>query len=230
MGFTFDGPNRRIVEQVPTQYDMVYDVGRDLYSAWLLWLAESDNAKYALAFETDGGREIRPGLRRGAGFFLQFGWRVKLHESEHSAIFEGGDLFVQTGDGHGTGQPVLPATGFLVPVYLERSSRSLERQISTGSGLSPEQDAKLMSLPAVTLTAEQQAQLDAVEADTGVIRTIVTAIQAAQLTAARFISLTFQRANTVAAGKITEYRAGDEIDVAVTYDAAGVPVSEEPQP
>lgn len=87
--FTFDGPNRLIVEP-PGAGDTVYEVQRDLYSAWKRWVQSGAGAQWAQAFEVEGGTPIgATGLFTGATVILLNGWRVRAAEHDHQLLLLG---------------------------------------------------------------------------------------------------------------------------------------------
>lgn len=134
---TFDGPNLLII--LPSQ--TTYSVTRDLYSDWKEWVKTSDNAKYYPAFDTIGGEPISATENVAPYFFLRndLGWRIRPAEEDGEVTFEG-NLFPRDVD-----SPVfVPTLGaYTVSLGLLVSSRSIV-SIATGSGLTTEQDARLL--------------------------------------------------------------------------------------
>jgi len=84
---TFDGVNQ--IVQLPSVGS--FDVEKDLYSAWKVWLQESDNAKYLPAFETTGGDPVGGGQSIAPYFFCRndLGWRVKMPAADGEIILSG---------------------------------------------------------------------------------------------------------------------------------------------
>ncbi len=112
----------------------------DLYSdAKEDWLTDDNLNKYRFPFTTIGGQDRGNGVFAGAYYFLDnaSGWRIRPYEDNHGLAVEG-NLF-----GADPNLPLFVPTlgGFSVVVRLNTSS--LTQQVSTGSGLSPEQDTKL---------------------------------------------------------------------------------------
>lgn len=94
-----------------------------LYSAWVDWVALSDNCKYLPAFSAVGGDDLGGGLYIPPYYFLLNGWRVRPMESSHTLIITG-NLFVQGG-----GVPVVQTVGnynvsvqYTVPVQAQAFS------------------------------------------------------------------------------------------------------------
>jgi len=84
---TFDGPN--LIIKLPSVED--YDAGKDLYSRWKDWVAESDNAKYPIAFETTGGDDIGGGQTIAPYFFCRNdkGWRIEMPNGNGEIVLSG---------------------------------------------------------------------------------------------------------------------------------------------
>jgi hypothetical protein len=217
MEYGFDFEDQRIdVDDRVTRLS-VYD----LYAAIKDAQDSEPGISYPVIADASGLDELSEGITTFITVKL-FGWEVNTLKVSGKFEVAGGNLIRSDGQDPFRDNPLITYINFI-------SQAGVRATFSTGSGLSAEQNAKLMAIPTVTLTAEEAAQLAAVDTRAGVIEGIVTAIQAAQLTASRFISLMFRRSNTVAGDKITQYRAGDELDVAVTYNAQGIPTSEAPQ-
>lgn len=137
MAVTFDGPNLRIV--LSTIDDL--DVQDDLYEAWKDWVKTADNAKYPIAFDTLGGDSIGPTSEVAPYFFLRndLGWRIKSPEASGTINIEG-NLFGRSSD-----LPLIvpPVGSFTIMYNLVITSRGTVSLVSTGSGLSSEQDLRL---------------------------------------------------------------------------------------
>jgi hypothetical protein len=147
MNVTFDGPNKLIIcGSGLTAFNAV-----DLYSAWKVWVAESDNAKYLPAFREIGGDPLGGGAVVSPYFFLTEGWRVRPQETSHTLIITG-NLLTEEGD-----SPVIPTVGdFNVLVKLVTSANSITTVVTTGgSALTQEEHDQLMAVPLTTLTVEE---------------------------------------------------------------------------
>lgn len=78
---TFDGDNLLItLDSGVTEID----AQEDLYEPWKDWVLLSDNAKYPIAFGTEGGNPITTQLNSGSYFFIQNqeGWRIRPPEED----------------------------------------------------------------------------------------------------------------------------------------------------
>ncbi len=125
---TFDGANLYIV--LPSTG--TFDVEKDLYSAWKMWVASSDNAKYLPAFDTTGGDNVGGGQEIAPYFFCRndLGWRIKMPDANGEIIVTGNlfprdpstSLFEQT-------------TGYDAFLRLEVSTRAVVVTVNSGSGL-----------------------------------------------------------------------------------------------
>ena len=167
--------------------------------------------------------DVDNGVQVGITIVLLDGWVV--YTERNTGVFKvtGGNLVQVSG-----GDPFEPNP--LVTYVNIQSAASTVVSVSSGSGLSTAEHNKLMGLPDVTLTEEQDTRLETIETAVG-----------EQLTEERFTDLTFNRANTIAgigaSKRITDYTAGTvdgggEIDVAVNYDSEdeyALPSSEELQ-
>jgi hypothetical protein len=98
---------------------------QEIYSAWVDWVALSDNIKYLPAFKAIGGDDLGGGLYIPPYFFLLNGWRVRPMEANHVLILSGNG-FVEGG-----GQPVVSTVGnynvsvqYTVPVQAQAFSTS----------------------------------------------------------------------------------------------------------
>ena len=139
---TFDGANLHIA--LPSTG--AFDVAEDLYSAWKVWLATSDNAKFPPAFDTTGGDSVGAGQEVAPYFFCRndLGWRIKMPE-DNGEIIVSGNLF-----------PRDPSTalfeqtaGYDAFLRLEVSTRAVVVTVNSGSGLTDAQSAKLDLIPAL---------------------------------------------------------------------------------
>jgi hypothetical protein len=137
MAVTFDGPNLRII--LSSIEDL--DVQVDLYEEWKQWVLLSDNAKYPPAFDTIGGDAIGATTEVAPYFFLRndFGWKLKSPEATGTINIDG-NLFGRSS----TAGLFVPPTGSYTVMYnLVVTSRGTVSIVSTGSGLSSEQDQRL---------------------------------------------------------------------------------------
>lgn len=114
MAITFD----------PAAYRIILDTANvsaaQIWSAWVDWLAVSDNSKYLPAMRQVGGDDLGSGLLIPPYIFLLNGWRVRPMESNHTLIITG-NIFVDGG-----GVPVVQTLGaynvsaqFTVPVQAQ---------------------------------------------------------------------------------------------------------------
>lgn len=98
--------------------------------------------------------------------------------------------------------------------------------VNSGSGLSAEEHNRLMSLPQTAFDSTDRQNLTEIESKIDTVDSLVDGLVSGQLTKEDFKKYMFNRSNTVANEKITQYQAGDDAVVSVTYDADGVPTSE----
>ena len=87
MAFTFDGVNLRITLEsgVPTLDAL------DLYSRWKDWVKTDDNAKYPIAFFSEGGAPVTGATDQAAYIRLKNdnGWRLRPPEENINILVEG---------------------------------------------------------------------------------------------------------------------------------------------
>lgn len=147
MAILFEPGTRRIV------LDSTGVSASQIWSAWVNWLALSDNSKYPFAFRQAGGDELGSGLFVPPYLFLANDWRVRPMEANHTLVIAG-NLFVEGG-----GVPVVNTLGafnvsvqYTVPVQAQG--------IATG-GLTPtlQQIRDAMLLPASTGEAPIDSKL-----------------------------------------------------------------------
>lgn len=167
--------------------------------------------------------DVDNGVQVGITIVLLDGWLI--YTERNSGVFKvtGGNLVQVSG-----GDPFEPNP--LVTYVNIQSAASTVVAVSTGSGLSTAEHNKLMGLPDVTLTEEQDTRLQTIETAAG-----------EQLTEERAVDLLFNRTNTITGTgtrkRISEYVAGTvagggEVNVAVNYDSSdeyALPSSEEVQ-
>lgn len=126
MAFTIDGPNKLISLTAGT----VSITAPGLYSAWVDWVALSDNAKYLPAFRTVGGDDVdvAAGTKVPAYCYLMNGWRVRPQEATHTLNVTGGVLLVDGG-----GDPFVNTVGsYVVRVNYSQPVQAIT--VSTGGG------------------------------------------------------------------------------------------------
>lgn len=172
MGYVFDGTNKIInLTSGTTALDV-----RDLYSRWKDWML-AGGAKYFHAFEVVGGEPIDEanGIYITSYFFLVNGWKVKPQEADHKLKVSNGILLEAGG-----GDPFIPTDGsYNVLVQYSQPIKSETVRISTGSGLSPEEHNKLMSLPGLNQIEESNviAKQSSIEALIDMIRFLVRCVK-----------------------------------------------------
>lgn len=126
MAFIIDGPSKIISLSAGTVAITV----PALYSAWVDWVALSDNAKYLPAFRTVGGDDVdlAAGTKVPAYCYLINGWRVRPQEATHTLNVTGGILLVDGG-----GDPFLNTLGnFIVRVNYSQPVQAIT--VATGGG------------------------------------------------------------------------------------------------
>jgi hypothetical protein len=85
----FDGDNR-IIEEPAGSGDTVFNVERDIYSAWKRWAKTTTTAHYPPAFTVEGGLPIgNTGLFTGKTQILINGWKLKPAAHAHQALLQG---------------------------------------------------------------------------------------------------------------------------------------------
>ena len=126
MAFTINGPNKLISLSAGTETLSVIA----LYSAWVDWVALSDNAKFVQAFRTVGGDDIdaAAGTKVPAYCFLMNGWRIRPQETSHTLKVTEGILLVDGG-----GDPFVNTLGnYVVRVNYAQPVQAVT--VSTGGG------------------------------------------------------------------------------------------------
>jgi len=123
--------------------------------------------------------------------------------------FAGRDCFDRT--------PLTPT----VRVDIDYAVDKVEVRVVTtgGSALLADERARLFALPTTTFDGADRASLGDIDAG-------IAELLSGRLTEDAFKKYLFNRVNTVAGDKITEYTAGDDAEVHVTYNAQGIPTSE----
>lgn len=99
MAITIDPTSRRFI------LDSATLSARDIYVAWVDWVALSDNVKFPQAFRSTGGDDLGSGISIPPYYFLMNGWRVRPMEMSHTLTING-NLFVD-----GSGDPIVPTLG-----------------------------------------------------------------------------------------------------------------------
>lgn len=138
MAFTIDGPNR-LISLTPGTVAITVPA---LYSAWVDWVATSDNAKFLPAFRTVGGDDVdlAAGTKVPPYCYLINGWRIRPQEANHTLNVSGGILLVDGG-----GDPFVNTLGsFVVRINYSQPVQAIT--VSTGGGSAPtaEQNATAM--------------------------------------------------------------------------------------
>lgn len=85
--------------------DSAYVTAQAIYSAWVDWVALSDNCKYLPAFVSVGGDSLGGGKYIPPYYFLVNNWRVRPMEADHDLVIDG-NLIVSGG-----GVPVVRTVG-----------------------------------------------------------------------------------------------------------------------
>ncbi len=112
---------------------------RELWSRWCDWLAVADNSRYVEAMLQVGGDNSAIPIY----IILLNGWRIVPQSAHHSLEVYDGVLYVDGG-----GDPFVdPAGSFSIRIIYREPGIAIGYTIASGSGLTPEQSAKLMSLP-----------------------------------------------------------------------------------
>lgn len=142
MTFDFDGDNKRIT-LVPEAGDIVNNTmifeAIDIYSAWKEWCINDDGLKYTPAFRAIGNDPIGGGVYVGSYFFMQDGWMGVPPSVDNLVIILKGNLYPET-----AGNMVIdPLPTVNTTLIMQNSSLSQISRVETGSGLTPEQEARL---------------------------------------------------------------------------------------
>jgi hypothetical protein len=123
MALSIDAATKRII------LDSVSVTAKELYVAWVDWIALSDNSKYLPAFRTAGGDDLGGGLSIPPYYFLLNGWRVRPMEANQTLVIDG-NLFVDGG-----GDPIVPTLGtfnVLVKSVVPVQAQGISTSGSTG--------------------------------------------------------------------------------------------------
>lgn len=95
MAITIDPANKRLI------LDSTLISAKEIYAAWVDWMATADNSKYLPAFSATGGDDLGGGISIPPYYFLLNGWRVRPMEANQTLVVNG-NLFVDGG-----GDPIL---------------------------------------------------------------------------------------------------------------------------
>lgn len=159
--FIFDGINKKIkIDKDATNIKQVL-YGRtwyifdavDLYSEWKRWCVFSDGVQYAPAFSVLGGEDIGGGLKVGSYVFLlsSNGYILQGPDEDNIFIQISGNLYPDIAN-----YPIIesdPSNSYTL--IMRNSSLTQTSVVSTGSGLSSEQDLILQGLaPKLTTVNE----------------------------------------------------------------------------
>ena len=117
MAILFDAATKRIILASSAV------TATEIYSRWVDWAAEGDNAKFGAVIRQVGGDDLGGGLAIPPYYFLQGAWRVRPMEASHLLALTG-NLFVEGG-----GSPVVNTLGnfnvsvqYTVPVQAQAFS------------------------------------------------------------------------------------------------------------
>lgn len=149
MGFSFDGPTKRINLTAGTTSISV----RDMWSRWVDWFVTSDNSKYLPAFACVGGDDIDPsaGTKIPIYAFLMNGWKIKPQEANHTLAVTDGILLVDGG-----GDPFVNTTGaYIVRINYQQPVQAISFSSEGGGGSAPTVDDIWGRVIDSTLSAEQ---------------------------------------------------------------------------
>jgi hypothetical protein len=133
---TFNGATKRIICDPGTTAISVVGI----YSMWVDWALTGENLQYLSAFSEVGGNTIDAdaGTSVPVYAFLLNGWRISPDEASHTLAVTDGIILVEGG-----GDPFADTVGaFIVRINYQQPVQAIT--VSSGSGLSPTQDAQLM--------------------------------------------------------------------------------------
>lgn len=114
------------ITQAPSGGVVDLDTKIDIYSDGKEdWINDSNLTKYRFPIRAIGGDQL-PGSRKlGSTFFLQYGWRIKPYEANHTLRVEG-NLYTDEGD-----SPFLATNGAYTVSIINTVSSLIEAVIST---------------------------------------------------------------------------------------------------
>lgn len=156
--FIFDGVNKKIKIDVnatnikQTIYGNTWYIfdAVDLYSEWKRWCVYEDGAQYTPAFSVLGGEDIGGGLKVGAYVFLlsSNGYILQGPDEDNVFIQISGNLYPDIAN-----YPVIESNPlYSFTLIMRNSSLTQTSVVSTGSGLSAEQDTLLREIaPKLTI-------------------------------------------------------------------------------
>lgn len=137
--FLFDGPTLTISEPAGAG-NTTFEVQRDIYSAWKRWVVTGEGAKFAEAFNVEGGNPIgSTGLFTGKTVLLVNGWKLKAAEHDHQ-IFLIGNLFSDDGI------VSVPTAGYSTSINVSASVSAQGIELSSGGGLTTDERSMLQDL------------------------------------------------------------------------------------
>lgn len=152
---SFDGANR-IITELDTGGDSSLSAV-EIYSEWKFWSTLSDNLKFLPAFSVVGGDPVTLSESLGSTFFLENGWRIRPAERDHKLTVQGNMFTREPGE-----SVFVPTQGdFTVSAETRVSLLTNQITVSSGSGLSAEQDAALSRIDtnaAVAAVASEAAR------------------------------------------------------------------------
>lgn len=153
--FTFDGATKIMTEPAGVG-DTVFSIDRDLLSAWKRWVLTGEGAKWAAAFETEGGTPIgSTGLFTGVTTLMVNGWRIQAAFHDHQLFLNDGNLYSSDG------VISTPTLGFSTTISL--SSAVAAQGVSSGSGLDAEQSALLSRINDILEADEEYTATQAIK-------------------------------------------------------------------
>ena len=125
MAFIIDGPTRTITLSPGTVTMSV----PGLYSAWVDWVAQSDNMKYLPAFRTVGGDVVdaAAGTTIPAYCYLINGWHIHPDMANHTLNVTGGILLRDGG-----GDPFEDIPGYTIRINYSQPVQAIT--VATGGG------------------------------------------------------------------------------------------------
>ena len=124
---SFDGVNRLII-LATTQIS-----AGEIWSRWVDWVAQSDNARFLPAMRNVGGDPISDVKSLGITFFLINGWRIRPMESDHRLVLDGNIYTDPSGF-----SPFVPTVGnYNVIVEMQVSNISDVTYVTGGGGGDP---------------------------------------------------------------------------------------------
>ncbi len=148
--FIFDGVNRKIRIDAENDYNIIngqrwYEFSVvELYSAWKRWVQAGEGAKFPPAFMVIGGQDIGGGIAVGSYIFMNTteGWVGVPPDVDDIIVKIEGNLYPDV-----AGNPVMEKhPQFTSTLMLSLSNMTEVVTITSGSGLSQEQDAKLTNI------------------------------------------------------------------------------------